>query len=115
MYRSDSTKIDFSGEVSVNFQPSFQEINFQLQADTIVVSMSLPGWNTQASFVTERTRDFGYFGHLHVDGSYLIYTVTHPDHVETLSIAIDVHPKTCSLFFLLATADELSDRRHPTP
>jgi hypothetical protein len=60
------------------------------QAEKIIASMSLPGWNTQASFMTENTSDFGQVGYARAVGSYLVYSSTHPDHVETLAIDIDV-------------------------
>lgn len=54
--------------------------------------MSLPSWSSHSSFGTPRTRDIGSIGLLLLSGSYLFFSETDPDHVETLTMDFLVSP-----------------------
>lgn len=73
---------------STKFSQKSTEVTFQIEASKLKASMSLPLWSTNNSFGTERTKDLGTFGILDVTGSYLFFSETDPDHVETLAIDV---------------------------
>ncbi|GAA5841695.1 hypothetical protein JCM9279_000733 [Rhodotorula babjevae] len=63
-------------------------IQFTTSIIDLVLSMSLPDWNTHSAFMTDRTRTFATAAELILDGSYRIYAHAHPDNVEKLSLRI---------------------------
>ncbi|GAA5906531.1 hypothetical protein JCM8208_000472 [Rhodotorula glutinis] len=63
-------------------------IQFTTSIVDLVLSMSLPDWNTHSAFMTDRTRTFATAAELILDGSYRIYAHAHPDNVEKLSLRI---------------------------
>jgi len=58
----------------------------------MVFTMDLPRWQThnQNSFGNDRLHNLGKAQDLHLRGSYLYFSEVHPDHVEALTLFIDV-------------------------
>ncbi|GAA6038491.1 hypothetical protein JCM8097_004593 [Rhodosporidiobolus ruineniae] len=69
---------------SDEYRMECSNINFNL-AD-LVLSMSLPDWNTHSAFLTDRTRTFATAPSLSLDGTYRYYSNAHPDNVEKLTL-----------------------------
>lgn len=61
----------------------------------MVLSMTLPDWNTHNAFLTPRSKEIATSSHLVVDGSYRFYAAVHPDHIERLKLNIDVSLPIC--------------------
>ena len=98
-YRQECTNIQFTTSVrrpSLSLSLARRECltdplhPSRAQIIDLVLSMSLPDWNTHSAFMTDRTRTFATAAELILDGSYRIYAHAHPDNVEKLSLRIKV-------------------------
>ena len=65
-----------------------------LQMANVVLSMSLPDWNTHNAFLTENTRTFATTPELAIEGTYRFYANANPANVERLAIAVKVSSRT---------------------
>lgn len=57
---------------------------------SVVLSMTLPDWNSHSAFLTDNTRTFATTPELSIVGSYRFYATAEPDHVEKLQVAVEV-------------------------
>jgi hypothetical protein len=80
-----NTKVDIP---SMQYKQQTSVISLLIDAPDIGVDITLPEWNTHSSFSLARIGQLGRIGSLLVDGTYLFYAETHPDHVETLTLDI---------------------------
>ncbi|KAL8281144.1 hypothetical protein RQP46_006502 [Phenoliferia psychrophenolica] len=78
-------------EVSIpsdHYRMECSTVSFKVIMSTVVLSMSLPDWNTHNAFLTDNTRTFATTPELAIDGNYRFYANANPDNVERLAIAV---------------------------
>lgn len=73
----------------------------------LVLSMTLPEWNTHNAFLTPRTKSFATSSHLVIDGSYRFYSSVHVDHIERLKLNVDVGRRHLLSFLLVFLSRKL--------
>ncbi|GAA5833329.1 hypothetical protein JCM11251_005205 [Rhodosporidiobolus azoricus] len=73
---------------SDEYRMECSNINFSVDLVDLVLSMSLPAYNTHSAFLTDATRTFATAPSLGVDGTYRFYSNAHPDNVEKLTLHI---------------------------
>jgi hypothetical protein len=83
-------KIGATVEIAAKYRPEFSTIPFTVDAKDATLFLSLPQWDTHASFETGRSEDIGRIGDIQVTGTYLYYAMPHPSHQETLTLDIKV-------------------------
>ncbi|BGP16903.1 Macrophage colony-stimulating factor 1 receptor [Rhodosporidiobolus nylandii] len=82
-------KIDANVTIpSDEYRMECSNIKFGVDLVDLVLSMSLPDWNTHSAFLTDRTRTFATAPSLGLDGSYRFYSTAHPDNVEKLMLNV---------------------------
>lgn len=76
----------------IRYRPESSTIPFSINAENLIFTMDLPRWQThnQNSFGNDRLHNLGKVQDLHLRGSYLYFSEVHPDHVEALTLSIDV-------------------------
>jgi hypothetical protein len=93
----------------IRYRPESSTIPFTVEGEDVLITMDLPRWQThsQASFGADCLHNVGKIRQLHVRGSYLYFSEVHPDHVEALSMSIDVSVLECSRrSFSITDADD---------
>lgn len=83
----------------IRYRPESSTIPFTVEGEDVLLTMDLPRWQThsQTSFGAECLHNLGKIRQLHLRGSYLYFSEVHPDHVEALSMAINVSIHRSSL------------------
>lgn len=72
------------------FRPQYTKIPFWIEVPGVKLSLTLPKWNTHSVFASSRTTDFGSFGFLRVDSSFMYYSKTLPEYIDQLKLDIIV-------------------------
>lgn len=70
---------------STRFRPEFSVVPFTIEAKDVIVSLSLPTWDTHRTF-GEPSVEVGKIGDFLVSGSYRYYAKPMPDHTEKLKL-----------------------------
>lgn len=65
-----------------NYRPNKNAIPFNMTANNASVTLHVPPWNTQASFLD--TKEVGRLGNMVVNGAYHYHTITSPANTDTL-------------------------------
>lgn len=83
----------------IRYRPESSTIPFTVEGENVLLTMDLPRWQThnQNSFGAECLHNVGKIQKLNLCGSYLYFSEVHPDHVEVLSLAIDVSIRYASV------------------
>ena len=72
---------------STTFRPISSVVPFSLVAPDLLVSLTLPRWNTHSMNLRP---EIGRIGELSVSGSYRYFSDVRPDNVDKLRLDIDV-------------------------
>lgn len=75
---------------STVFRPQYTKIPFWIEVPGVRLILTLPKWNTHATFASTRTTDFGGLGFVRIDSSFLYYSETLPENVDQLRIHLTV-------------------------
>lgn len=82
-------RLDVKADIpSTQYRPKKSAVSFNIEASKLDLDLSLPVWNSHATFATERTKSMGSIGLIQFDGSYVFFSDTHPDNVECLTLDI---------------------------
>ncbi|KAK4051737.1 Macrophage colony-stimulating factor 1 receptor [Microbotryomycetes sp. JL221] len=73
---------------SDKYRMAVSEVQFKLAAYNLNLNMSLPEWNTHASFLTDRSATFATTPELTLNGKYRFYAQAHPNNVERLELNV---------------------------
>lgn len=73
---------------SSRYRPEFSVVPFTIDAKNVVVSVSLPKWDTHRSF-GKPLWEVGKVGDIMVAGSYRYYSKPSPDHIEKLKLHLE--------------------------
>lgn len=68
------------------YKPSRNTIPFDIRAETGIVSLQLPSWNTQTSFLS--CKDIAQLENLVIEGSYNYNSTTSPENTDTLLLNV---------------------------
>ncbi|KAK3294760.1 uncharacterized protein B0H64DRAFT_476163 [Chaetomium fimeti] len=77
------------------YRPSENGIPFDIRADTAVIDLHLPPWNTEAQFLT--CKEVGRLENLAIQGSYHYNATTSPANTDTLVLNISGQSPTANL------------------
>lgn len=72
---------------STTFRPISSVVPFSFVAPDLLISLTLPRWNTHSMNLRP---EIGSIGELTVTGSYLYFTDIRPDNVDKLRLNLDV-------------------------
>lgn len=78
------------------YRPPKNTIPFDIRAETADISLRVPPWNTQATFLA--SRDIGHLENLVVDGSYHYNATTSPANTDTLVLNVTGQSPVVHLF-----------------
>ncbi|KAI0172289.1 hypothetical protein GGR52DRAFT_549801 [Hypoxylon sp. FL1284] len=91
-----------------NYRPAKTAVPFRVTADPLRLSLHLPPWNTQATFLT--SKEIGHLENLVVDGTYHYNTTTSPANTDTLVLDISGQSPTVFLYgFLIRYLLQMKD------
>ncbi|KAL2141685.1 hypothetical protein VTI28DRAFT_2095 [Corynascus sepedonium] len=98
------------------YRPSENAIPFNILADTAVIDLHLPPWNTQAQFLA--SKEVGRLENLVVEGTYHYNATTSPANTDTLVLNISGQSPTATLhgftirYFLMVKDNYFGDDMH---
>ena len=78
------------------FRPDRNSVPFDVRAETLDVSLHLPPWNTQATFVSSKT--IGLAQRLQLGGQYQYNTTSSAANTDTLTMDITGHSPVITLY-----------------
>ncbi|KAK1759330.1 protein CSF1 [Echria macrotheca] len=79
-----------------NYRPSRNTIPFNIRAETGVIDLHVPPWNTQAAFLS--SKEVGRLENLLVDGSYNYNATTSPSNTDTLILNVTLQSPVVHLY-----------------
>jgi hypothetical protein len=105
---------DFSGPrldayiavATTQYRPEFSVVPFSVEARDIKVELGLPRWDTHRGIDGSEVIEVGKIGEITIEGSYRYYSEPKPEHLETLSLHLEVSTFTC-LTLILGTKSRL--------
>lgn len=75
---------------STTFRPLSSAVPFSVMAPDLLISLTLPRWNTHSMNLRP---EIGRIGELNVTGSYRYFSDVRPDNVDKLLVKIDVRTR----------------------
>jgi hypothetical protein len=79
-----------------NYRPSGNVIPFEVKADNLAVSLHVPPWNTQATFLS--SKEIGQGENLAIDGKYHYNATTSPANTDTLVLNVTAQSVAANLY-----------------
>ncbi|OLN97649.1 Protein CSF1 [Colletotrichum chlorophyti] len=90
------------------YRPSMNTVSFTLGAESFSLSLHVPPWNTQATFIT--SKEIGHGENLEVDGKYHYNATTSTANTDTLELTLGLQSPTVTLYgFIIRYALKLKD------
>lgn len=90
------------------FRPSRSAVPFNVQTDVLDLTLHLPTWNTQATFLT--SKDLGHLESLLLDGKYHYNSTTSPANTDTLVLNVSGQSPVATIHgFLIRYLLQLKD------
>lgn len=91
-----------------NYRPAKTAVPFRVTADPLRLSLHLPPWNTQATFLV--SKEIGYLENLVIDGKYHYNTITSPANTDTLVLDVSGQSPMAYLYgFLIRYLLQMKD------
>ncbi|KAI1763458.1 hypothetical protein GGR53DRAFT_497621 [Hypoxylon sp. FL1150] len=91
-----------------NYRPAKTAVPFRVTADPLRLSLHLPPWNTQATFLV--SKEIGHLENLIIDGKYHYNTTTSPVNTDTLVLDVSGQSPTAYLYgFLIRYLLQMKD------
>lgn len=95
---------------ATQYRPEFSIVPFTLEAQDLVVVIGVPRWDTHRAVNGEQAYEIGKIGELSVVGSYRYYAEPKPDHLESLTLHLEV--RACLVYVLTDIRGDESRLRH---
>ncbi|KAK2033680.1 fermentation associated protein [Colletotrichum zoysiae] len=90
------------------FCPSMNAISFALGAEIFSLSLHVPPWNTQATFIT--SKEIAHGENFEADGKYHYNATTAPSNIDTLELNLALQSPTATLYgFIIRYVMKLKD------
>lgn len=75
---------------TTRYRPEFSVVPFSIDGRDLRVEIGVPRWDTHRASDGSQTLEVGKIGEIGVEGSYRYYAEPKPDHLETLTLHVEV-------------------------